>query len=365
MTNHKEKYTKSQTRLKKTPVKKKPEQVDPVSIEKFKNIKRADLSLKDYIQGILNSDITILSKAITIIESNKKEHSDLAHKIVEACLPYSGKSVRIGITGIPGAGKSTFIETFGNFLLKKKKKIAVLAIDPSSEKSKGSILGDKTRMETLSQNPNVFIRPTPSSGKLGGVANKTRETIILCEAAGFDTIIIETVGVGQSEVIIRHMVDIFMLLMIAGAGDELQGIKRGIMEMADLVIINKKDGDNVIKAEQTKTEIEKVLHYFTLEEYRPEPKAFAVSSINKTGFDEIWIYLKKHLYNADKKTFLIENRKKQLIFWLHETIKNKIIHKFYTNPQVITELKKIEKQIITGQLDFYKTINQLIKKYTD
>ncbi len=217
-----------------------PDAVSADSVYRFlKKTHRKELSVDEYCEGILQGNRTVLSRAVTLIESNKPEHQFVAQEIISRCLPFSGKSLRIGITGVPGAGKSTFIESFGTYLTSLGKKIAVLAIDPSSERSKGSILGDKTRMEELSSDPNAYIRPSPSSGSLGGVARKTREIILLCEAAGFDTVLIETVGVGQSETVVHSMVDFFLLLQIAGAGDELQGIKRGIMEMADLIVINK------------------------------------------------------------------------------------------------------------------------------
>ncbi|MBR5136049.1 MAG: methylmalonyl Co-A mutase-associated GTPase MeaB, partial [Rikenellaceae bacterium] len=220
----------------------------PIVNPYFVRKRKPRLTVEDYVRGILAADITILSQAITLIESNNPDHYDMAQQIIERCLPYSGKSVRIGITGVPGAGKSTFIEAVGNMVTSLRHKLAVLAIDPSSERSGGSILGDKTRMESISSNPDVFIRPSPSAGSLGGVARKTRETVVLCEAAGFDVIFIETVGVGQSETAVHSMVDMFMLLQIAGAGDELQGIKRGIMEMADIMVITKADGENVLRA---------------------------------------------------------------------------------------------------------------------
>ena len=223
--------------------------------------KREEISLEKYVAGILSGDISLLSAAITLIESANPRHRELAEQIIEECLPHSGKSIRIGITGVPGVGKSTFIESFGTFLTTQERKVAVLAIDPSSQKSGGSILGDKTRMEDLSTNKNAYVRPSPAKGSLGGVARNTRETIILCEAAGYDTILIETVGVGQSEIAVHGMVDFFLLLMLAGAGDELQGIKRGIMEMADAVVITKADGDNIENSKRAKTEYKNALHF--------------------------------------------------------------------------------------------------------
>ncbi|MBQ5372429.1 MAG: methylmalonyl Co-A mutase-associated GTPase MeaB, partial [Rikenellaceae bacterium] len=244
----------------------------PIVNPYFVRKRKPRLTVDDYVRGILAADITILSQAITLIESNNPDHYDMAQQIIERCLPYSGKSVRIGITGVPGAGKSTFIEAVGNMVTSLRHKLAVLAIDPSSERSGGSILGDKTRMESISSNPDVFIRPSPSAGSLGGVARKTRETVVLCEAAGFDVIFIETVGVGQSETAVHSMVDMFMLLQIAGAGDELQGIKRGIMEMADIMVITKADGENVLRAKLARRQFQNALMLFPMpeSEWRPQ-----------------------------------------------------------------------------------------------
>ena len=254
----------------------------------FRRKKRPALTTAQYVEGILAGDITVLSQAITLVESNLPEHYEQAQEIIERCLPRSGNSVRIGITGVPGAGKSTFIEAIGNMVTSLGHRLAVLAIDPSSERSGGSILGDKTRMESISSNPDVFIRPSPSAGSLGGVARKTRETVILCEAAGFDTIFIETVGVGQSETAVHSMVDLFMLLQISGAGDELQGIKRGIMEMADLVVITKADGENIRKAELAKAQISNALHLFPEPESGCRPQVFTCSAVDGSGLSEIW-----------------------------------------------------------------------------
>jgi LAO/AO transport system kinase len=265
-----------------------PSSTDKKSAEKFLEKKKRSFNVAEIVKGILVRNISILSTAITLVESNLSKHRLIANQIIEKCLPYSGNSVRVGITGVPGAGKSTFIETLGTYLIKQNHKLAVLAIDPSSEQSGGSILGDKTRMEELSAEKNAFIRPSPSSGSLGGVARKTRETIILCEAAGFDTIFIETVGVGQSETKVHSMVDFFLLLMLAGAGDELQGIKRGIMEMADTIIINKADGNNINKAKLAKKEYENALHMFPPSESGWIPNVLLTSAIKNTGINEVW-----------------------------------------------------------------------------
>lgn len=260
----------------------------PIVNPYFTRRKKPKLSTDQYVEGILAGNITTLSQAITLIESNNPAHYAQAQEIIERCLPHAGKSVRIGITGVPGAGKSTFIEAVGNMVTSLRHKLAVLAIDPSSERSGGSILGDKTRMESISGNPDVFIRPSPSAGSLGGVARKTRETIVLCEAAGFDVIFIETVGVGQSETAVHSMVDMFMLLQISGAGDELQGIKRGIMEMADIMVITKADGENIHKAELAKTQFQGALRLFPLPESGWRPKVYTCSAVAGTGLEEVW-----------------------------------------------------------------------------
>lgn len=254
-----------------------------------KKPKRRQFSVGEYVEGIVKGDVTVLSQAVTLVESVKPEHQTIAQEVIEKCLPYSGNSVRIGISGVPGAGKSTSIDVFGLHVLEKKGgKLAVLAIDPSSERSKGSILGDKTRMEKLSVHPKSFIRPSPSAGSLGGVARKTRETIILCEAAGFDKIFVETVGVGQSETAVHSMVDFFLLIQLAGTGDELQGIKRGIMEMADGIIINKADGNNIEKAKLAAAHFRNALHLFPAPESGWTPQVLTYSGFYGIGIEEIW-----------------------------------------------------------------------------
>ncbi len=260
----------------------------PIVSPYFKRRKKRALSTGEYVEGILAGNITTLSQAITLVESSNPDHYAQAQEIIEACLPHAGKSVRIGITGVPGAGKSTFIEAIGNMVAGLRHKLAVLAIDPSSERSGGSILGDKTRMESICNNPSVFVRPSPSAGSLGGVARKTRETIVLCEAAGFDVIFIETVGVGQSETAVHSMVDLFMLLQISGAGDELQGIKRGIMEMADLMVITKADGENIHKAELAQTQFQGALRLFPVPESGWRPKVYTCVGVAATGLEEVW-----------------------------------------------------------------------------
>jgi LAO/AO transport system kinase len=297
-----------------------------------------------YIDGVLKGDMSVLSRAITVIESANPEHQPLASEIISGIISHSGKSFRLGITGVPGVGKSTFIESFGKELLAHNHKIAVLAIDPSSSKSKGSILGDKTRMEFLSTQSNVFIRPTPSSGSLGGVARATYETILLCEAAGFDLIIIETVGVGQSEIAVSKMTDFFLLLMLAGAGDELQGIKRGIMEMADSIVITKADGDNIAKAKMAKAEYSNAIHLFPPTESGWTPKVELCSSVNNTGIKEIYHLIDSYKNYATTKGYFTKKRKDQLIDILKETLNEELVKQFYSAHQIEKKLEDLAKK---------------------
>jgi LAO/AO transport system kinase len=314
-----------------------------------KNLKEPDY----YFSGIINSDISILSQAITLLESTKPEHKSLSSEIVNKCIPYSGNSLRIGITGVPGVGKSTFIELFGTFLIETGHKIAVLAVDPSSIKSKGSILGDKTRMEHLSVEKNAFIRPSPSSGSLGGVAAKTAETVILCEAAGFNIIFIETVGVGQSEIAVKSMVDFFLLLMLAGAGDELQGIKRGIMEMADLIVINKADGENLFNAQRAKVEYQTALHLFPPTDSTWEPKVTTLSSITGKGLPEIWETVENYFKLTKTNGYFAKNRSVQAKYRMYESVNERIISKFYSDNKIAVIIKKIENLVVTGKISPY------------
>ncbi len=335
--------------------------VNENSVLRFKKTKKKLLSVKEFSEGIRNGDMTVLSKAITLIESSKPEHQKKAQEIIGECIPYSGKSVRIGITGVPGVGKSTFIESLGIFLIEKGRKIAVLAIDPSSSRSGGSILGDKTRMEKLSAHKNAFIRPSPSAGTLGGVARKTAETVILCEAAGFDTVFIETVGVGQSEVAVSSMVDFFMLLMLAGAGDELQGIKRGIMETADLIVINKADGDNVKNATLAKAQYQNALHLFPPAESGWQPKVVTASAEKGTGIKEVWNLTDDYLNFTKKNNFFFEKRKLQAKMRMYETIDETLKNRFYNNPEVKRKLKEFEELILNGELSPYAAANMLLQ----
>ncbi len=333
------------------------------SIKRFKNIKRKRLSAEGYFKGIKNGNITFLSQAITLVESSNTKHQELADQIINLCLPYSGKSRRIGITGVPGVGKSTFIETFGKNLVKQGHRIAVLAIDPSSEKSKGSILGDKTRMEELVKSKNAFIRPSPSSGSLGGVARKTRESIILCEAAGFDTILIETVGVGQSETAVHSMTDFFLLLMLAGAGDELQGIKRGIMEMADTIAITKADGDNKIKAITAETEYKNALHLFPASSNNWQTEVLSCSAISSFGIEDLSKKIDLFFSLTLENGALEKKRLEQAKYWMHETIKEKLMNHLYQNTEQINLIKKMEKDILNNNVSPFTAADIIFNSY--
>jgi len=308
-------------------------------------IKR-NINHKDICKKLVNKDLTSLSKAITLIESNNKNDRLLANKILSELQNKNEKNtLRIGVTGVPGAGKSTFIENFGSNLTDLGKKVAVLTIDPSSTISKGSILGDKTRMEKLSQNKNVFIRPTAASNFQGGVAKNTRESIFLCESAGYDVIIVETVGVGQNEISVSEMVDFFLLLKIAGSGDELQGIKRGIIEMSDLIAINKCDGENIENSEKSKNEFQLALKLFPKKNSEWIPKVLTCSSVNGKGLEEIWKNIKSYQELTKKNNYFFENRINQNKFWLRQMINESIQRNFYENSTVKKELQKQLKKI--------------------
>ena len=340
-----------------------PEYISSTSIENIQKLRKKALSSDDMISGILSSNITILSRTITLIESTNPEHLEKANEIINACLPHANKSVRIGITGVPGVGKSTFIESFGKHLTQLGKKVAVLAVDPSSSISHGSILGDKTRMEELVKEPNAYIRPSASGDSLGGVARKTRESIILCEAAGFDTIIIETVGVGQSETAVHSMVDFFLLLKLAGAGDELQGIKRGIMEMADAIVINKADGDNIKRARLAKTEFNRALHLFPPKSSGWKPTVTTCSAITKEGIDDVWTNISKYINLTQKNGFLEEKRKNQNQFWMLETINEQLKSRFYNHPKIQKLLEETKNAVHQNKLSPFAAAQMLLEKY--
>lgn len=326
-----------------------PETTNKSAIAAIKDKRHKQPSTSELVKGILAKNLTALSRAITLVESTNPQHLKKANEIIQQCLPHANKSVRIGITGVPGVGKSTFIETFGTFLTSKGKHVAVLAVDPSSTLSRGSILGDKTRMEDLVKDDNAFIRPSPSGTSLGGVARKSRETIILCEAAGFDTILIETVGVGQSETAVHSMVDFFLLLKLAGAGDELQGIKRGIMEMADAIVINKADGDNVKSAKMAKVEFNRALHLYPPKESGWQPKVLLASSLQNEGIPQIWELIEDYLNLVKENHFFGHERNEQNKFWLLQTIEDRLKSDFYNNPSIKTELKIQLNRIENGE----------------
>ncbi len=335
----------------------------PVTNPYFKKKRRRQLTTDDYVAGILNRDITILSQAITLVESCNPDHYAQAQQIIERCLPHAGRSVRIGITGVPGAGKSTFIEAVGNMVTSLHHRLAVLAIDPSSERSGGSILGDKTRMESICHNPDVFIRPSPSAGSLGGVARKTRETIVLCEAAGFDVIFIETVGVGQSETAVHSMVDLFMLLQISGAGDELQGIKRGIMEMADLMVITKADGENIHKAELARTQFQGALRLFPLPESEWKPVVYTCSAVTGDGLEQVWKGVEEYLDHTQRNGYFQHNRNRQNKYWMYESINEALRNSFYLNPEIAAAIPEYEKRVLGDRLSSFVAAKELLDLY--
>lgn len=338
-----------------------PETTNKLSAEKIKQFRAKKNSTDDYVKNILNGSIPFLSKAITLIESTHPKHQAQANEIIDKCLPFANNSIRIGITGVPGVGKSTFIEAFGKQLTSQGKKVAVLAVDPSSSINKGSILGDKTRMEQLVTDKNAFIRPSPSGSSLGGVAQKTRESIILCEAAGFDTIIIETVGVGQSETVVHSMVDFFLLLKLAGAGDELQGIKRGIIEMADAIVINKADGDNEKNAKIAKVEFNRALHLYPLKESNWQPKVLTASALHNSGIDAIDTMIQEYISLTKENNYFHQKRNEQNKFWLLSTINQQLKDAFYQNPTVKKALEEEITKLENGKTTPFNAAKRLLE----
>lgn len=322
-------------------------------------------SVTELFEGVLKRDRSFLARAITLAESNLVNHFSEAQALLQKLLPYTGRSIRIGITGVPGAGKSTFIESFGMHLCSLGLRVAVLAIDPSSSISGGSILGDKTRMEQLSKNPFAFIRPSASGGKLGGVHRKTREAMLICEAAGFDVILIETVGVGQSETVIRDMVDFFMLLVLTGAGDELQGMKKGIMELADAIIVHKADGDNKAFAEQTKMEYNRILHFLHPATKGWTSKAYTCSSLENNGIIEIWELIKKFEKTGKESGVFEERRKRQSRDWIHSMIIDQLQYSFFHHPDVKNILPKLENEVIAGEKTAASAVETLFKAFLE
>ena len=326
--------------------------------------RRRELSVGEMVEGIVKGDVTILSQAVTLIESVNPDHQAKAQEVINRCLPYSGHSVRVGISGVPGAGKSTSIDEFGIHVLKEKGgRLAVLAIDPSSERTKGSILGDKTRMEKLAQHPDSFIRPSPSAGSLGGVARKTRETIILCEAAGFDKIFVETVGVGQSETACHSMVDFFLLIQVAGTGDELQGIKRGIMEICDGIVINKCDGDNVDKCHMAATNFQNALHFFPMPESGWTPKVLCYSGFFGYGIKEVWDMIYEYMDFVKQNGYFNYRRNEQSKYWMYESINEQLRLSFYNNPVVHQQLQAAERSVLAGEQTSFTAAQQLLDVY--
>ena len=325
--------------------------------------RRPQLSANDFVEGIRRGDVSVLGQAVTLVESTVPAHQQLAQEVIEKCLPYSGDSRRIGITGVPGAGKSTSIDVFGLHVLRQGGKLAVLAIDPSSERTQGSILGDKTRMEKLAIHPNAFIRPSPSAGSLGGVARKTRETIVLCEAAGFDNIFVETVGVGQSETAVHSMVDFFLLIQLAGTGDELQGIKRGIMEMADGIVINKADGDNIQRAQLAQAQFRSALHLFPPTASGWQPEVLTYSGYFELGIPKVWDMIDRYFDFVDANGYFERKRSEQARYWMYETIDEQLRAHFYHNPEIERLLAEKEVRVLNNQQSSFTAARDVLDRY--
>ncbi len=335
-------------------------------LSKFRKKRTKILSVDEYVSGIIKGNVSILGQAVTLVESVLPEHQTIAQEVIEKCLPFAGNSVRVGISGVPGAGKSTSIDAFGVHLLEKYGgKLAVLAIDPSSEKTKGSILGDKTRMEKLSVHPRSFIRPSPTAGSLGGVARKTRESIILCEAAGYNTIFVETVGVGQSETACHSMVDFFLLIQLAGTGDELQGIKRGIMEIADGIAINKADGNNVDKAHLAATQFSNALHLFPVPESGIVPSVLCYSGFYEIGIDEILDMIFNYIDKVKENGYFQYRRNQQSKYWMYESINEQLRNSFFNNIDIKANINKAEKDVLEGKVTSFIAAQNLVNKYYD
>jgi LAO/AO transport system kinase len=321
------------------------------------------LSIEEYKSGVLSGDRVALSRAITLVESTLDEDNELAASLIDEIYQFTGNSFRVGITGVPGVGKSTFIESFGQQIIDSGKKLAVLTIDPSSQKTGGSILGDKTRMEKLSQSQQAFIRPSPTGDALGGVAHKTRETMLLCEAAGFEVVFIETVGVGQSETAVKNMVDFFLLLMLAGAGDELQGIKKGIMEMADAIAINKADGENITAAKKARKEFQNALHLFPPNENGWIPEVKISSALQNEGLADIWKLMQEFQLQQKESGFFDKNRKEQSIHWMHQTVHHFLKRNFYNSPKIKEKMSKFEEDVRAGIQHSVQAARILLETY--
>ena len=331
----------------------------------LKRHKRPTLSVSDYVEGIRAGNTSVLGQAVTLVESLKPEHQAVAQEVIAKCLPFTGNSRRVGITGVPGSGKSTSIDAFGMHVIGRGGKLAVLAIDPSSERSKGSILGDKTRMEKLAVQPDAFIRPSPSAGSLGGVARKTRETIMLCEAAGYDNIFVETVGVGQSETAVHSMVDYFLLIQLAGTGDELQGIKRGIMEMADGIVINKADGDNRERAELAAAQFRNALHLFPMPPSGLAPEVITYSGYYELNIDKVWDMIDRYFDHVTRTGYFQEKRREQEKYWMFETIDEHLRANFYNNPSIERMLEEKQRLILENRQSSFVAASDVLKYYYD
>ncbi len=325
--------------------------------------RRPRLTASEYVEGILKGNVSVLGQAVTLVESTAEAHHSLAQEVIEKCLPYTGNSRRIGVTGVPGAGKSTSIDVFGLHVLKQGGKLAVLAIDPSSERTQGSILGDKTRMEKLSQHPDAFIRPSPSAGSLGGVARKTRETIMLCEAAGYNNIFVETVGVGQSETAVHSMVDFFLLIQLAGTGDELQGIKRGIMEMADGIVINKADGDNIDRANLAAAQFRNALRLFPPTPSKWMPEVLCYSGYYELNIDKVWDMIDRYFDYVKKTGYFQRKRNEQAKYWMLETINERLRHDFYSVPEINALLEQKELRVLNNEQSSFTAAQDVLDRY--
>ncbi len=325
--------------------------------------KRRRLTVDDYVQGVLSGDRNVLAQTITLVESNALAHGEMAQDVLRQLLPGTGKSIRIGITGVPGVGKSTMIEALGMYLCEQGQRVAVLAVDPSSTVTRGSILGDKTRMESLSRDIRAFIRPSPSGGTLGGVARKSRETMLVCEAYGFDVILVETVGVGQSETTVRSMVDFFLLLMLTGAGDELQGIKKGIMELADALLINKADGDNKLRARAAKAEYNRALHYLAPATEGWQTRAYTCSALTGEGIDEIWQVIEDFRRKTTASGVLDNRRRTQTLDWVYSMVEEHLRQSFFEHAGVKQIRADVERAVVEGHMPPTVAVQELIKKY--